>query len=135
VIGDPRPLLDDCVASNPKFQTVNQITVSGKNVGDLLNAKGHHLGWFQVASRQQAWTLKDVPVCGQHHTGLAGDDAVVNAGDYIPRPRTISCTISKPPPAPSTPSSPALSAKLYQANHQYDLKNFFTALKEGRLQR
>src|SRR5260370_37790396 len=47
VIGDPRPLLDDCVASNPKFQNVSQITVSGKNVGDLLNAKGITWGWFQ----------------------------------------------------------------------------------------
>ncbi len=47
VIRDPRPLLDDCVASNPKFQGVNQITMSGKNVGDLLNAKGITWGWFQ----------------------------------------------------------------------------------------
>src|SRR5437879_11108449 len=45
VIGDPRPLLDDCVASNPKFAGVNQIAMSGRNVGDLLNAKGVTWGW------------------------------------------------------------------------------------------
>ncbi len=84
VIGDPRPLLDDCVASNPKFQTVNQITVSGKNVGDLLNAKGITWGWFQGGFAPTGVDAQGRAVCGQHHTGLAGDDAVVNAGDYIP---------------------------------------------------
>src|SRR6266481_2084857 len=82
VIGDPRPLLDDCVASNPKFQGVNQITMSGKNVGDLLNARGITWGWFQGGFAPTGVDTQGRAVCGQHHTGLVGDDAVVNAGAY-----------------------------------------------------
>ena len=46
-IGDPRPAGDECVLTNPGLQTTNMISVSGKNVGDLLNAKGLTWGWFQ----------------------------------------------------------------------------------------
>src|SRR5262249_31925784 len=46
VIGDPRPLLDDCASS---FS--NRISVSGTNVGDLLNANGVTWGWFQGGFR------------------------------------------------------------------------------------
>ncbi len=134
VIGDPRPLLDDCVASNPKFQGVNQITMSGQNVGDLLNAKGITWGWFQGGFAPTGVDSKGRAVCGQHHTGLAGDDAVVNAGDYIPHhepfmyyPQTTNIHHMRP-------SSPLLIGTSSDgANHQYDLEDFFTALKLGRL--
>src|SRR5712691_10138608 len=134
VIGDPRPLLDDCVASNPKFQTVNQITVSGKNVGDLLNAKGVTWGWFQGGFAPTSVDAQGHAVCGQHHTGLAGDDAIVNAGDYIPHhepfmyyPQTTNIHHTRP-------SDPMLIGTSSDgANHQYDLTDFFTALNEGRL--
>jgi phospholipase C len=133
VIGDPRPLLDDCVASNPKFQTVNQITVSGKNVGDLLSAKGITWGWFQGGFAPTGVDAQGRAVCGQHHTGLAGDDAVVNAGDYIPHHEPFMYYQQTTNPHHLRPSNPALIGQTDQANHQYDLKDFFTALKEGRL--
>jgi len=41
-IGDGDPLLDVC--SNP---SLDQITMAGKNIGDLLNAKGITWGWFE----------------------------------------------------------------------------------------
>src|SRR5260370_13105919 len=134
VIGDPRPLLDDCVASNPKFQGVNQITMSGKNVGDLLNAKGVTWGWFQGGFAPTGVDAQGRAVCGQHHTGLAGDDAVVNAGDYIPHhepfiefPQTTNIHHTRP-------SNPLLIGNSQDgANHQYDLTDFFTALSERRL--
>lgn len=133
VIGDPRPLLDDCVASNPKFQNVNQITMSGKNVGDLLNAKGITWGWFQGGFAPTGVDASGRAVCGQHHSGLAGDDAVVNAGDYIPHhepfmyyPQTTNIHHLRP-------SSTAAIGSSDHANHQYDLQDFFTALSDGRL--
>src|SRR6266481_288356 len=134
VIGDPRPLLDDCVFSNPKFQTVNQITMSGKNVGDLLNAKGLTWGWFQGGFAPTGVDAQGRAVCGQHHAGLAGDDAVVNAGDYIPHhepfmyfPQTTNIHHTRP-------SSPLLVGTSQDgANHQYDLTDFFTALNLHRL--
>jgi len=134
VIGDPRPLLDDCVASNPKFQNVSQITMSGKNVGDLLNAKGITWGWFQGGFAPTGVDAQGRAVCGQHHTGLAGDDAVVNAGDYIPHhepfmyyPQTTNIHHTRP-------SDPLLIGTSRDgANHQYDLADFYTALNKGRL--
>src|SRR5437764_4216519 len=133
VIGDPRPLLDDCVASNPKFQTVNQLTMSGKNVGDLLNAKGITWGWFQGGFAPTGVDAQGRAVCGQHHTGLAGDDAVVNAGDYIPHHEPFMYYPQSTNIHHLRPSSPALIGQSDQARHQYDLQDFFRALKEGRL--
>src|SRR5262249_6324273 len=46
VIGDPRPLLDDCSPA-----TGTKIQMSGTNVGDLLNAKSLTWGWFQGGFR------------------------------------------------------------------------------------
>jgi len=133
VIGDPRPLLDDCVASNPKFQNVNQITMSGKNVGDLLNAKGITWGWFQGGFAPTGVDSQGRAVCGQHDAGLAGDDAVVNAGDYIPHHEPFMYYPQTSNPHHLRPSSPAVIGQTDQANHQYDLEDFFTALKDGHL--
>ena len=134
VIGDPRPLLDDCVASNPKFQGVNQITMSGKNVGDLLNAKGVTWGWFQGGFAPTGVDAQGRAVCGQHHAGLAGDDAIVNAGDYIPHHEPFMYFPQTTNQHHTRPSDPLLIGTSKDgANHQYDLTDFFTALNEGRL--
>jgi phospholipase C len=134
VIGDPRPLLDDCVASNPKFATVNQVTVSGKNVGDLLNAKGITWGWFQGGFAPTGVDAQGRAVCGQHHTGLAGDDAIVNAGDYIPHHEPFEYYPQSTNQHHTRPSDAKLIGTSKDgANHQYDLTDFFTAFNEGRL--
>lgn len=133
VVGDARPLMDDCVASNPKFQNVNQITVAGKNVGDLLNAKGITWGWFQGGFAPTGVDAQGRSVCAQHHTGLGGDDAVVNAGDYIPHHEPFMYFASTTNPHHLRPSSAGMIGKSDQANHQYDLTDFFAALKNGNL--
>jgi phospholipase C len=112
---------------------VNQITVSGKNVGDLLNAKGITWGWFQGGFAPTGVDAHGRAVCGQHHTGLAGDDAVVNAGDYIPHHEPFMYYPQTTNPHHLRPSSPALIGQADQANHQYDLEDFFRALKNGHL--
>lgn len=133
VIGDPRPGLDDCVVTNPKLQGTNTITVTGKNVGDLLNARGITWGWFQGGFAPTGTDSKGRAVCGQHHTGLAGDDAVVNIGDYIPHHQPFMYYSQTTNPHHLRPSSYAAIGSTDQANHQYDLADFFTALKIGRL--
>jgi len=133
VVGDPRPLKDDCVASNPKFQTVNQITMAGQNVGDLLNGKGITWGWFQGGFAPTGTDGQGRAVCGQHHTGLAGDDAVVNAGDYIPHHEPFMYFDSTTNPHHLRPSSASMIGKSDQAKHQYDLTDFFTALQQDNL--
>src|SRR6185437_6653506 len=86
-IGDPRPFYDDCVATDPttsKLFNKIRISVVGKNVGDLLNAKNITWGWFQGGFAPTGTDANGRPICGAHQTGLAGDDAVTTSGDYIP---------------------------------------------------
>jgi phospholipase C len=136
VVGDPRPHLDECTQTTPGLAGSNQITLSGKNVGDLLNAKGITWGWFQGGFAPTGVDAHGLAVCGQHHSGLAGDDAVTQSsnGDYIPHhepfqyfPSTVNAHHVRPSDAK------LIGTSSDGANHQYDLSDFFTALNEGRL--
>jgi phospholipase C len=141
VIGDPRPGWDDCVLTNPGLATTNMITITGKNVGDLLNAKGLTWGWFQGGFAPTGTQMRTdefgvtraVAVCASHHTGLAGDDAVTTVGDYIPHHEPFEYYSQTSNIQHLPPSSPHMIGSTDQANHQYDLADFFVALREGRL--
>jgi phospholipase C len=132
VIGDPRPGLDDCVLTNPKLQTTNTITITGTNVGDLLNAKGISWGWFQGGFAPTG-VSNGLAVCGTHHSGLAGDDATTTVGDYIPHHEPFEYYSKTTNQHHLPPSSPSMIGLTDQANHQYDLADFWTALDHGHL--
>ena len=72
VIGNPRPLLDDCSPA-----TTNRITMSGKNIGDLLSQKGITWGWFNGGFRA---ATPGADKCTASHLGSNG----VDTADYIP---------------------------------------------------
>jgi phospholipase C len=136
VIGDPRPEFDDCSSTTPGLANSNQITMSGRNVGNLLNDKGITWGWFQGGFAPTGVDAKGRAICGQHHTGLAGDDAVTQSsnGDYIPHHEPFQYYQLTANPHHTRPSRPLLiGTSADGANHQYDLTDFFTALKIGRL--
>jgi len=136
VVGDPRPHLDDCTQTTAGLAGSNQITMAGKNVGDLLNAKGITWGWFHGGFAPTGVSAGGLAVCGQHHTGLAGDDAVTQSsdGDYIPHHEPFQYYPSTVNPHHVRPSDARLIGTSGDgANHQYDLTDFFTALNEGRL--
>jgi phospholipase C len=135
VIGDPRPGFDDCSSTTPGLANSNQITMSGKNVADLLNAKGITWGWFQGGFAPTSVDTMGRAVCGQHHVGLAGDDALTQSsnGDYIPHHEPFQYYSKTANPHHLAPSNPSVIGQTDQANHQYDLTAFFTALNGGRL--
>ena len=136
VVGDPRPHFDDCVQTTPGLAGSAQITVSGQNVGNLLNAKGITWGWFQGGFASTGVNVHGLAVCGQHHSGLAGDDAVTQSsdGDYIPHHEPFQYYASTVNAHHVRPSSPALIGTSSDGtNHQYDLTDFFTAFDEGKL--
>jgi phospholipase C len=114
VIGDPDPAGDNC--SNPKRA---QITMSGKNVGDLLNAAGVTWGAFMGGFAN----------CNHVSTGSTG----LSTADYIPHHAWFQYWQSTLNANHLPPSSDAMVGKTDQANHEYDLSLFFTALKEHRL--
>ncbi len=130
VIGDPRPdpSVDDCTLAPPR----TYITISGKNVGDLLNAKNVSWGWFQGGFKPTAMT-NGRSVCGAHHVGLAGDDAVTTSGDYIPHHEPFQYYVQSANPHHLPPTSVAAIGKADQANHQYDMSDFTNALSAGNL--
>ncbi len=135
-IGDPRPFYDDCVATDPTTSDLYskiRISVVGKNVGDLLNAKNLTWGWFQGGFAPTG-QKNGLPVCGAHHVGLAGDDFVTTSGDYIPHHEPFEYFSQSTNQNHARPSDPKLiGTSLDGANHQYDLQDFWTALGEDKL--
>ncbi len=121
VFGDPQPTGDDCT-------TRNNATMSGQNIGDLLN--GAHLtwGWFQGGFRPTA-VVNGKAVCGAKHTGSDGKPK----GDYIPHHEPFQYYASTANPHHLPPTSVFMVGRQDQANHQYDLIDFFAAADAGNL--
>jgi phospholipase C len=106
--------------------------MTGKNVGDLLNAKNLTWGWFQGGFKPTSMNGATA-VCGAHHVGLAGDDAVTTSGDYIPHHEPFQYYAQSANPHHLPPTSVANIGKTDQANHQYDMSDFMAALAAGNL--
>jgi phospholipase C len=130
VIGDarPDPSLDDCTLAPPR----TYITMSGTNVGDLLNAKSVTWGWFQGGFLPTSVTSGKA-VCGSHNAGLAGDDAKTTSGDYIPHHEPFQYYKQTANPHHLPPTSLTAIGTADQANHQYDVSDFFAALAAGNM--
>ncbi|HEV2549435.1 MAG TPA: alkaline phosphatase family protein [Stellaceae bacterium] len=143
VIGDPQPLLDDC--SDPAHRP--QVQLSGRNVGDLLNEKGLTWGWFNggFAPTVPFDPAKKTPaVCGSSHIGHPGVanptdgnsanvDVHVPIVDYVPHHSPFQYYAQTSNPHHLRPSSVAMIGKTDQANHIYDLTDFFSALDASRM--
>ncbi len=131
LIGDarPDPSLDDCTLAPPR----TYVSMTGKNVGDLLNAKNLTWGWFQGGFKPTSMSTSGTAVCGAHHVGLAGDDAVTTSGDYIPHHEPFQYYKQTSNPHHLPPTSTANIGKTDQANHQYDIADFSAALAAGNL--
>jgi phospholipase C len=118
VIGDPDPSTDDCSGAH----TV-EMAPTNKNVGDLLNAKGVTWGWFQGGFAPTA-TNEGKAVCGSSHTNIGGE----TVADYSAHHEPFQYYASTANPHHLQPSSPSMIGHSDQANHQYDLSAFYTAL-------
>ena len=116
VIGDPQPRYDDC-------STRDVVGMTGKNVGDLLNAKGVTWGFFEGGFRPTAWNAQGKAVCGASHVGSDGKPK----GDYIPHHQPFQYYTSTANPHHLPPSAVAMIGRQDQANHQYDLSDFWAA--------
>jgi phospholipase C len=127
VVGDPRPFLDDC--SPGGGHAPDQVVMSGRNVGDLLNAKGVTWGWFQGGFKPTSRTTSGNAVCGASHIGSDG----LPKGDYIPHHEPFQYWPQTVNPHHLPPSSVAAISKTDQANHQYDLQDFWSAVDAGHM--
>lgn len=109
LIGDADPAFDDCSKEV-------KVAMTGKNIGNLFNAKKITWGWFQGGFRD----------CKKTHIGSNGQSVV----DYIPHHAAFQYYHSTSNPKHLPPSSKKRIGFKDQANHQYDLHDFWTALKE-----
>jgi phospholipase C len=125
-VGDPRPIMDDC--SPGGGGQPGQISLTGTNVGDLLNANNITWGWFQGGFRPTK-VVNGKAVCGSTHTGSDG----LPKGDYIPHHEPFQYFSQTGNPHHLPPSSTDMIGKTDQANHQYDLADFWTAFHAGHL--
>ena len=121
IIGDPQPKLDDC--ANP-----NGVQLSGKNVGDLLNAHNVTWGWFQGGFKPTSVDAGKATCNSSHHN-------VANASirDYVQHHEPFQYYASTSNQHHLPPTSTAMIGSSDQANHPYDLSDFDTALSSGRL--
>jgi len=126
VINDPDPTYDDC--STTKYPTVSMVD-SNKNVGDLLNAKGITWGWFEGGFRPTDRDATGKAICGASSTNIGGAEVT----DYIPHHEPFQYYKSTSNPHHLPPSSVAMIGRQDQANHQYDLSDFWAAVKSGNL--
>jgi phospholipase C len=163
ITGDPDPALDDCGADLGGTAPPGQGTVeisSGKNVGDLLNAKGVTWGWFQGGfAPTTAATATTPAVCGSMHiqhqytppgasqpvlvvpnpTAQNGGSPTTNihtaTADYVPHhePFQYYPSTRNPHHLRPSPDTPSQIGKSDQANHQYDINDFFNALSASNL--
>ncbi len=115
VIGDPDPAGDVCSAANR-----TQIIMSGENIGDRLNAAGVTWGAF----------MGGFDNCNETHNNVSGASA---GKDYIPHHAFFQYWKSTQNAAHLPPSSDAAVGRTDQANHQYDLSRFHTALMNHNL--
>lgn len=121
VINDLDPTTDDC----SKGKTAE---LSGKNVGDLLNAKNITWGWFEGGFRPMT-TTNGKAVCDSAHQNTGG----VTVTDYIPHHAPFQYYQSTANPHHVSPTSTAMIGKTDQANHQYDLTDFWAAANAGNM--
>ena len=128
VIGDPRPdpTLDDCTLAPPR----TYISMAGKNVGDLLNAKGVTWGWFQGGFRPTSRKADGTAICASAHPNVPG---ATPSQDYIPHHEPFQYYSQSANPHHMPPSSVQAIGTTDAANHQYDLTDFFNALAAGNL--
>jgi phospholipase C len=130
MINDVQPAYDAC--SKPSDQAM----MGGKNIGDLLNAAGISWGGFMGGFDLSLNNANGTTGCQRAtHSPVVGQDM----GDYLPHHNWFQYYASTANPKHERPSSPAAIGYSLEhdgttrdpANHEYDLHDFYDAVKAG----
>jgi phospholipase C len=135
-IGDGDPLGDVC--SNP---TLDQVQMHGKNIGDLLNAKGITWGSFMGGFDLSIVNANGTTNCLRETNPTAPGTPAFTSVDYIPHHAWFQYYASTSNPSHARPSSVQAIGRSFilgtntpePANHNYDTHDFFDALKAHNL--
>jgi phospholipase C len=128
IYGDIDPAWDDC--SDSSHTTTSPLgAMTGRNIGNLLNAKHVTWGWFQGGFAPTGTNSAGYAVCGSSHTNVGGNVVA----DYVPHHDPFQYYKSTANPKHLPPTSETMIGYTDQANHQYDLSDFYTTLKDGNM--
>ena len=127
--GDAQPLNDACM-------TRDAAQLSGKNVGDLLNAAGVSWGFFQGGFDLTITNPNGTTGCKRSTTSAYTG---VTKLDYIPHHQPFQYYVSTQNLTHARPSAVSAIGNTYEAdgktldpaNHQYDIHDFFDAVFAG----
>ncbi len=137
--GDIDPYFDECsnssaTASGPGEAGGTTAELTGKNIGDLLNARYLTWGWFQggftpSSTKTVSTQSQPQPVCGATHQNIGG----ATVADYSPHHEPFQYYASTSNPYHLATKTPEKVGTMFPKgiNHQYDLSSFNTALKQG----
>jgi len=135
-IGDGDPLFDVC--SNP---TIDQVQMHGRNIGDLLNDKGITWGSFMGGFDLTITNPNGTTGCARETDPKAPGTPAFTSADYIPHHAWFQYYASTSNPTHARPQSVAAIGHTFiphthtpdPANHNYDINDFYVALKAGNL--
>lgn len=113
LVSDIDPFYDKASKKGPV------LAMTGKNIGNLLNAKNVTWGWFEGGFANNSASHKDV--------------GGISSTDYIPHHEPFQYYKSTANPQHLPPSSTAMIGHTDKANHQYDMTDFWKAADAGNM--
>jgi phospholipase C len=122
LVDDVNPAYDGC-------STGQTVSMSGENIGNLLDTNNVTWGWFQGGFAPTNRTQSGQPICDSYHYNIGG----AKVYDYVPHHEPFQFYNSTSNPLHLPPSSTQMIGYTDQANHQYDLSDFFAAAQAGNL--
>jgi phospholipase C len=127
--GDSDPSNDVCSSASSNF------SMSGKNIGDLLNAAGISWGFFEGGFNLSATNTNGTTGCARSTASVSIPGHPLKA-DYIPHHQPFQYYASTANPMhirPATVAAIGTDTGSGKANHQYDMTDFTAALAAGNM--
>jgi phospholipase C len=122
-ISDADPAGDVCSTA-----TGEVFNMSGKNVGDLLNAANVSWGFYTQGFDLTVTNANNTTGCARSTTSLITKTA---KADYIPHHEPFQYYASTANPTHARPTSVGMIGYTDAANHQYDVHDFYDAVNAG----
>ncbi|MGH2831267.1 MAG: phospholipase C [Solirubrobacteraceae bacterium] len=132
---DEDPYWDVCSYTEDGEKPSETAQMGGKNVGDLLDEQHVTWGWFQGGFASPGYlpgkaTTDDLEkVCSETHKNIAREEV----NDYIPHHEPFQYYASTANPQHLPPTSITMIGRQDQANHQYDIRDFWAAADAGNM--
>jgi phospholipase C len=104
--------------------------LSNDNIGDLLNRKHITWGWFEGGFKPTSRTADGSPICGSAHKNHNGS----LVADYLPHHEPFQYYKTTANPNHLHPKSVNTIGHTDQANHQYNLSDFWNAAESDFLE-